>query len=559
MVVLSPSLYLKALRLCSCRNMVKQVLLIHGNSVTNGFVSNLQFNNRVMDLYRRHGDLRHARKVFDRLPQRDVVSWTVMISAFSQCGYHREALLLFETMHREDFKANRFTFGIVLKSCKDLRCLKEGMQIQGCVEKGIFAKNLVVRSALLCLYAKCGKMEDVRRLFDSMKERDLVSWNVLINGYTEAACVDTSFGQFRLMLAEGKKPDCFTFGSLLRASIEVKCLDMVSELHGFAIKLGFEMSKVLIRSLIDAYVKCGSLANAWKLRIGTMKRDLISCTAIIKGLGQVSNCTSDAFDIFKEMIMTRSQMDEVVVTSMLKICTTMASISTGRQIHSFALKSSQIRFDIALCNSLVDMYAKSGEIEDAVVAFEEMEEKDVRSWTSLIVGYGRHGNIEKAIDLYNKMEHEGIKPNDVTFLSLLSACSHTGEIEQGLKIFNTMINKYTIKPREEHLSCIIDMLARGDYLEEAYDLIRSKKGNNISLSSSAWGAFLDSCRRHGNVQLSKVAATELLSIEPEKPVNYINIASVYAASGAWDNALTTRELMKESGPCNKPPGCSLVY
>ncbi|XP_010509233.1 PREDICTED: pentatricopeptide repeat-containing protein At3g20730 [Camelina sativa] len=557
--LLSPSLYLKALKLCSYQIVKKQLLLIHGDSVTNGFGWNLQLNNTLIDLYSKQGDVKHARKLFDKIPKRDVVSWTVMISGFSRCGYHRNALLLFKQMHREDVRANRHTYGSVLKSCKDLGRIKEGMQVQGCVEKGRFAGNLVVKSVLLSLYARFGKMEEVRLLFDSMNKRDLVSWNAMIDGYTANACADTSFSLFQLMLSEGKKPDCFTFGSLLRASIVVKCLDIVGELHGLAIKLGFGRSSALIRSLIDAYVKCGSIANAWKLYEGTTKRDLISCTALITGFTQQTKCRSDdAFDIFKEMILMKTKMDEVVVSSMLKICTTIASVTIGRQIHGFALKSSEVRFDVALGNSLIDMYAKSGELEDAVLAFEEIKEKDVRSWTSLIAGYGRHGTIQKAIDLYNRMEHEGIKPNDVTFLSLLSTCSHTGQTELGWKIFNTMINKHGIEAREEHLSCIIDMLARGGYLEEAYELIRSKEGIT-NLSSSTWGSFFDACKRHGNVQLGKVAASQLLSMEPKKPVNYINLAGVYAANGAWDNALKTRKLMKESGSCNKAPGYSLVH
>ncbi|CAF2099715.1 unnamed protein product [Brassica napus] len=554
-----PSLYLKALKLCSYQTLEKQFVLIHGNSVTNGFISNLHLNNSLVNLYARHGDMKHARKLFDRMPERDVVSWTAMISGYSGCGYHRSAFLLFKQMRREPVRANDFTYGSVLKSCKGLGCLKEGMQVHGCVEKGRFVENLVVRSALLCLYAKCGKMEDARLLFESMKVRDLVSWNIMIDRCTDASTADTAFALFQLMLAEGKKPDCYTFGSLLRASIQVNCLEMVSQLHGFAIKLCFGRSDVaLVRSLIVAYAKCGSLGNALKLYERTMKGDLISCTAIITGLAQQSSSTSDAFDIFREMMVMKTQMDEVVVSSMLKMCTTIASISIGRQIHCFALKSSQIRFDVALHNSLIDMYAKSGDIEDAVLAFEEMEEKDVRSWTSLISGYGRHGDIEKALDLYNRMEHEGIKPNDVTFLALLSACSHTGETEIGWKILNTMINKYGIKVREEHLSCMVDMLARGGNLEDAYELIRSE--NSItSLSSSTCGAFLDACRRHGDVQLSQVAAAQLLSMEPKKPVNYINLASVYAANEDWDNALKTRKLMKETGSCNKSPGYSIVY
>ncbi|KAL0743066.1 hypothetical protein Bca4012_084579 [Brassica carinata] len=557
--LLDPSLYLKALKLCSYQSLKKQFVLIHGNSVTNGFVSNLQLNNSLLNLYARHGDVNHARKLFDRMPKRDVGSWTAMISGYSGCKHHRSALLLFKKMRVEPVRANDFTYGSVLRSCKDLGCLKEGMQIHGCVEKGRFAGNLVVRSALLCLYAKCGKMEDARLLFESMKERDLVSWNIMIDGYTAASTADTSFGLFQLMLAEGKKPDCYTFGSLLRASIEVNCLEMVSELHGFAVKLVFgRLNVALVRSLIVTYAKCDSLDNALKLYEGTMKGDLISCTAIITGLSQQNSFRNGAFDIFKEMILMKTKMDEVVISSMLKICTTIASISMGRQIHCFALKSSQIRFDVALRNSLIDMYAKSGEIEDAVLAFEEMEEKDVRSWTSLISGFGRHGDIERAIDLYNRMEHEGIKPNDITFLALLTACSHTGETEIGWKIFNTMINKYGIKVREEHLTCMVDMLARCGNLEDAYELIRSKNGIT-SLSSSTWEAFLDACKRHENVQLSQVAAAQLLCMEPKKPVNYVNLASVYAATEDWDSALKTRKLMKEIGSCNKAPGYSIVY
>ena len=222
--LLDPSLYLKALKLCSYQTLEKQFVLIHGNSVTNGFISNLHLNNSLVNLYARHGDMKHARKLFDRMPERDVVSWTAMISGYSRCEHHRSAFLLFKQMRREPVRANDFTYGSVLKSCKGLGCLKEGMQVHGCVEKGRFVENLVVRSALLCLYAKCGKMEDARLLFESMKERDLVSWNIIIHGYT-ASAADTSFGLFQLMLAEGNLNSCLLFIHISKRSSDSIWLD----------------------------------------------------------------------------------------------------------------------------------------------------------------------------------------------------------------------------------------------------------------------------------------------------------------------------------------------
>lgn len=246
-------------------------------------------------------------------------------------------------------------------------------------------------------------------------------------------------------------------------------------------------------------------------------------------------------------------LDGVILCSMLNICANSASLILGRQIHALTFKH-QPCYDVAMGNALVDMYAKCGEIEDANHAFDEMEEKNVISWTSLISGYGRHGLGHKAIALYKKMEYEGLEPNGVTFLSLLFACSHAGLTGEGWECFNTMFSKYNILPQAEHFSCIVDLYARAGLLEEAYKLICDM---NIKPNASLWGAILGACSIYGNRSLGELAAMHLFEMDPKNSVNYVVLGSIYAASGAWDNALETRNLI-ENRSLKKEPAQSLL-
>ncbi|OMO65538.1 hypothetical protein COLO4_31153 [Corchorus olitorius] len=230
-----------------------------------------------------------------------------------------------------------------------------------------------------------------------------------------------------------------------------------------------------------------------------------------------------------------------------------AELSLGRQIHALSLKC-QPSDDVAMGNALIDMYAKSGEMKDANKVFNEMDERNVISWTSIIAGYGRHGDGHEAIALYEKMEHEGLRPNDVTFLSLLFACSHTGLVNEGSKIFNAMVSKYKILPRAEHLSCMVDLFARGGQLEAAYNLIHEM---NIEPTTSLWGAILGASNIYGNTAIGEEAAKNLFNMDPEKSVNYIALAGIYAGAGAWESALETRKLMEQRSAV-KDPGYSLL-
>ncbi|XP_034915684.1 pentatricopeptide repeat-containing protein At3g20730 [Populus alba] len=547
------SSYMKSLQLCIETKAKKPGHLIHNQILTNGFASNLHLSTKLIILYSKLGDTVSARKVFDRMPERTVVSWSAQISGYSQNGCYQDALLVFLDMLRAGFKANQFTYGSVLRACTGLRCLQRGMQIQGCLEKSRFASNLIVQSALLDLHSKCGKMEDACYLFGMMEERDVVSWNAIIGGYAVQGFSGDSFRMFRSMMQEGMNPDLFTFGSVLKASGMASDVIRVRQIHQLIIQLGYGSHISLSGSLIDAYAKCESLASAHCLYKSMPMKDMISCTALMTGYARDSNYSSKALDLFKEIQQMHMKIDDVILCSMFNICANISSLSVGRQIHALALKCKPT-YDVAMGNALIDMYAKSGEIKDANRAFNEMEEKNVISWTSLITGYGNHGHGHEAIALFKKMECEGLKPNDITFLSLLFACNHCGLTGEGWECFNNMISKYNILPRAEHFSCMVDLFARGGLLEEAYNLIYKM---NIKPNASLWGAILGACYIYGNMPLAEEAAIHLFKMDPENSVNYVVLADIYAAAGSWDNAWKMRKLMEERN-LKKAPGYSFI-
>lgn len=343
-------------------------------------------------------------------------------------------------------------------------------------------------------------------------------------------------------------------GSVLKASSRANDLIKVWQIHGIIIQLGLGSHVDLNGSLIDAYSKCESIESAYDLYKNMVKKDVISFTALTTGYALSSSYSWKALYLFKEIQLIHMQIDDVTFCAMLNICANSACLIMGRQIHAFALKYKR-SYDVATGNALVDMYAKSGEIEDATYAFYEMEEKNVISWTSLITGYGKHGYGHEAIALYKKMEYEGLNPNDITFLSLLFACSHSGLTDEGWECFHNMINKYHILPRDEHFSCVIDLFARGGHLEAAYKMICKM---NIKPNASLWGAILGACSIYGSMSLGEAAATHLFNMDPENSANYVALAGIYAAVGAWDNVWKMRNLMEERN-LKKNPGYSYIH
>ncbi|ONK70651.1 uncharacterized protein A4U43_C04F90 [Asparagus officinalis] len=553
--VAAAAVYSSILQFCIDSNSRQEGLTLQTHLTVIGYSPDLHLSTKFIIFHSKvTADLASARKMFDAMPQRSIVSWTAMISGYAQNGFSEDALHLFSLMHcGSGFSPNQFTFGATLSACTRMDAFGIGQQIQGCVEKSRFSQDIFVQSALLDFHLKCGSVEDARCLFQRMGRRDVISWNLVIGGHGIRGLGDDALGLFCSMLRDGFLPDHFTFASALKAYSCTKALSNVNQTHAFIIKLGYGNHDVVTGSLIDAYATCRRIHKAKILYDSMLKHDLISCTALINGYSSERTSYREALNLFREINKTGMTLDDVILCSMINICANVTSLSLGRQIHACALKKQPI-LDVAFGNALIDMYAKTGELEDAHQAFDEIEDKNIISWTSLITSYSKHGYGEGAITLFVKMEDDGVRPNDVTFLSLLFACSHSGLITEGINFFSLMMSKYHIRPRVEHYSCVIDLLARGGLLEDAYNLACNMDAMpNLSL----WGSLLGACSIHGNTSLGRITAANLFQLDPERSVNYVVLANIYAAAGLWEDAKKTRKLIEERS-VKKIVGCSII-
>uniref|UniRef100_J3M1M7 Pentatricopeptide repeat-containing protein n=1 Tax=Oryza brachyantha TaxID=4533 RepID=J3M1M7_ORYBR len=546
--------YSSLLQCCISSGALRQGKSVHSRVVIAPAISpDLHLCTKLIIFYARFSDVAAARKVFDGMPSRSVVSWTAMLSGYARNGLPWEALELFALMHASGPRPNQFTYGSAASACAGAGCARSGEQVHACAAKGRFAGDMFVQSALMDMHLRCGSVEYARQLFAEMVKKDVVSWNALIRGFVERGYHGDALGLFSSMLKDAMLPDHFTIGSALKACGIVSVPVNVELIHTCIIKLGYWGEKVVIGSLINSYTKCGSMSNARMIYDSISEPDLISSTALISGYTMDRNHSTDGMEIFCKIHRKGLLVDGFLLSSLLCLCASVPSARFGTQIHAYMCKK-QSMGDVALDNALVDMYAKAGEFSDAKRAFDEMPYRNVISWTSLITACGRNGYGEDAVPLFNRMVEDGVRPNDVTFLALLSACGHCGLTSRGMEYFTSMINKYGIDPRAEHYSSAIDLLARGGQLEDAWNLVQK---TNFKPNSSMMGAMLGACKLHGNMLLGETAAKNLFSIDPGSSVNYAVLANMYAECNLWEDAQRTRKIIDEASD-GKEVGFSVI-
>ncbi|KAK9098927.1 hypothetical protein Syun_025972 [Stephania yunnanensis] len=474
-------------------------------------------------------------------------------------------------------------FSHLLQGCLPNRSLSQGKQLHSLITTCGCSADKFVSNHLLNVYAKCGDLDSALTLFRAMRRRNVMSFNILIGGFIQNGDLEsayelfeempernvatwnamvTGFTQFEFnedgldlfyqMYGVGFRADEFTLGSVLRGCAGLKELRVGQQIHSYVMKSGFDCHLVVGCSLAHMYMKCGSTENGERVVEGMPLINVVACNTLIAGKAQNGH-TEGALDQFNIMKMAGFRPDKITFVSVISSCSDLATLGQGQQIHAEVIKAGADSA-VSVISSLVSMYSRCGCLEDSVKAFSSSEDHDVVLWSSMIAAYGLHGHGQEAIDLFEKMEREGMEPSDVTFLSLLYACSHSGLKERGSKLFDMMVNKYNLQPRLEHYTCMVDLLGRSGCLEEAEALIRSMP---IRPDAIIWKTLLSACKTHKNMEMATKTSEEVLRLDPRDSAPYVLLANIHASTKSWNDVSNIRKSMRDK-KVKKEPGISWV-
>ncbi|XP_065865536.1 pentatricopeptide repeat-containing protein At1g20230-like [Euphorbia lathyris] len=535
------------------------------------------------------GDLQRARYLFDKIPEPDLRSWTIFISTHVQHGFPKEALEIYRTLLARKIHPDELVLLSLAKACAVSADLSQAKEIHSDAIRFGFNKHLLLGNALIDMYGKCKFIDGARRVFDDMVVKDVVSWTSMASCYVSCGMSREGLLAVRDMSLNGVRPNSLTLSSTLPACGILKDLKCGREIHGFSLRNAIEGNVFVNSALVNMYATCLSLKQA-RLVFDSLprhSRDIVSWNAILtahflnkecdealalfyqmrrNGIqfnhaswnAVISGCVHNArnelaLTMFHKMKNSGFKPNQITIVSALPACTNMESINCGKQIHGYALRHWFVE-DITIATALLLLYAKCGELELARAVFYSMPKKDMVTWNTMIFANSMHGNGEEALTLFHQMLHSGVKPNSVTFIGVLSGCSHSQLVDQGIHIFNSMSCEHSIRPDRDHYSCMVDVLSRAGRLIQAYEFIQKMP---IEPSAAAWGALLGGCRVYKNVELGKIAASRLFEIEPDNSGNYALYFNILVSAKMWVEASETRKVMKDKG-ITKTPGRSWV-
>ncbi|XP_023735151.1 pentatricopeptide repeat-containing protein At2g22410, mitochondrial [Lactuca sativa] len=528
------------------------------------------------------GDLKYAHRLFNQFSNPNVYMWNIMIRGYLKSHLNVKGLSLFRLMVRKCVEMDRRSFVFGLKACE---CLQAGESLHSLVWKVGFDCDLVVQNGLVHFYGERGQLGCARKVFDESCERDVFSWTSLINGYAKQGMPDEALRVFELMEASGVQPNEITMIAVFSACSQKEDLELGKSIHDIVKRMNLNTSLNLMNSILDMYVKCGSLVTAREMFDNMRTKDVFSWTSMINGYAKNSELVSakklfdempernivswnamiagysqnnkpkEALELFLDMENEGLVPIESTLVCVLSACGQSGCLDLGQWMYFYYIKQNRIQPTVTLGNAFIDMYAKCGKIDAAEEIFNEIHDKDLVSWNSMIVGFASHGHAIKALSLFKEMIGTGLyKPDEVTFIGVLSACSHGGLLTQGRSYFKEMETRFGVKPRVEHYACMIDLLGRIGVLDEAYELIREMP---MEADKVVWGALLNACRMHGDVDLGKIATEKLLKLDPNDSGVYVLMESLCASRCKWDEVKKIRSVMRGNG-VKKTPGCSCV-
>ncbi|MED6169786.1 hypothetical protein PIB30_024599 [Stylosanthes scabra] len=553
---------------------------LHAAVVKTGYLDSAFVANALMGLYGKCGGrygLVH--NLFDEMHQRDIASWNTVMSVAVKEFMYDEAFSLFREMQAtDDLRVDDFTLSTLLSACAGSASVVEGFQVHTHAIKVGLMNNLSVGNAHIGFYTKCGTLDDVVELFEEMNERDVITWTEMVAAYMEFGFVDLAvevfdemperntvsynallsgfckngeglkaLGLFLEMVDEGMELTDFSLTSVVNACSLLGDYWISRQVHGFALKFGFGSNACVEAALLDMYTKCGRMADARKMfcRWELEEFSSVASTSMICGYARNGQLDQAISLIQHEQLEGKMIMDEVATSSMLGLCGTVGCHDMGKQIHCHAVKFGY-ESNMGVGNAVVSMYFKCGNVDDAIRMFNAMPSTDIVSWNTLISGHLLQRQGDRSLEVWSDMQKKGIKPDQVTFVLVISAyrLTNLNLVDDCRDLFNSLRNKYRVEPTCEHYSSFVSVLGQWGLLEEAEETIKKMP---FEPSASVWRALLDSCRLHKNTIIGNRVAKHILTMEPKDPSTYILISNLYSASARWHLSEMVRENMKEKG------------
>ncbi|CAA6669233.1 unnamed protein product [Spirodela intermedia] len=528
---------------------------IHSDVIKTGLEGEPFVCTSLLATYGRCGSMDSAAKVFAGTPDKKTELFNAMIAACNASGRAGEAILVYGNMNRRSSggHADSFTISNALAACSSsVDFLDLGRAIHGQSVKLPEGRSVSVSTSLVTMYGRWGKMEESAAVFDFAEEKDdEVLWGSMIAGLCQNKMLRAAISLVNQMLSRGWELDSAVLTSVASAAVKLEQPEIGFQVHGHAVKSGMEADTFVGSALVDLYAKSGLLDSAGEVFAAVPEKNIVAWNSIISGFGRagdVARCVA----ALNQMLQSGPPPDSISVTAALVAATSAAALSMGKMIHAFQIRN-YIRDDAQVGNSLIDMYSSSGCLRYARQVFEGMSVRTVATWNSMISGYGSHGHCDAAVGLFQEMQSSpaALPPDEITFLALISACSHSGQTEEGLEFFRLMTSGHRIAPSTHHCASVVDLLGRAGRLEQAF---RFAAGVPPAAGGSVWLSLLAACRVHGNVEAGEAAARRLRGLDPEA---HVQLWKLYGEGGLPEKAAAARGRMRAEG-LKKKPGCSWI-
>ncbi|KAJ8434681.1 hypothetical protein Cgig2_024753 [Carnegiea gigantea] len=522
-----PLVYASLLQTATIVKLFNHGQQIHSHIIKLGIAANGLVGNSLLSFYFKGGSsLIEATKLFEELSTKDVISWTSMMSAYVRINPEK-SLEFFGDMLGAGIEANAFTLSAGIKACSEIGDVRLGRCFHGVVFRGGFEWNNVIASALIDVYGKNGWLICARHVFDQLPEPDSVCWSSVISALTKNDMYEEALTLFYVMQRKMKLvPDEFTYGSVLTACGNTSRFKQGKEVHAKVIATGLSGNVVAGSSLVDMYGKCGQVRDSQRIFDRMRKRNAVSWCALLNGY-----CQNRDFDSVVKLFRMMEHPDLYSFGTVIRACGGLAALRQGKEVHCQYIRRGGCRY-VVVESALVDLYAKCGCVDYAEKVFMQMSIRNLISWNAMICGFAQNGRGREAIELFNQMVKEGMRPDYISFVGVIFACSHAGLVDQGQEYFALMSREYGIKPGTEHCNCMIDLLGRAGLIEEAESLIEKAECTDSSLLRPVLGAWTTS---RNSAAVERIAL-KMMDLEPENHLSYVHLISVYQSDGRWSDA-----------------------